>query len=163
MAILRIRVYPDPVLKQKAQEVTDFGPAHQRFFDDLVDTMFEADGVGLAAPQVGVSERVIAVTPVTRRGHEMVIVNPVILESSGSELGQEGCLSFPGVYTDIVRMKKIKLRFQDRRGETHESEIRDFLARIIQHEMDHLEGVLMIDRVDFGRREALLEQYGLAG
>lgn len=143
--------------------MTDFGSDKQRFFDNMIETMFEADGVGLAAPQVGVSERIIVVSPVCRRGNERVMVNPVIKEGSGSEIGQEGCLSFPDLYTDVLRMKRIHVQFQDRTGARQEMEIKDFLARVVQHEMDHLEGILMIDRVDFGKRQELLAKYQRLG
>ncbi len=159
MALLKVRYYPDPVLNQKAVPVTDFGPEMQKFFDDMIETMYVEDGVGLAAPQIGVSKQILVASPTMKKGEEFVIVNPVIYESSGREKGIEGCLSLPGISGEVVRAKKIRVRFQDRHGKVHDLEVKDFFARIIQHEMDHLEGLLMIDRVDFNQRQQMLAEY----
>ena len=159
MARLKIRVYPDPILKKKSEPLAAFGKKEQRLFEDMIETMFVEDGVGLAAPQIGISKRILIAAPTFKRGEEVVIVNPQILESSGRELGVEGCLSLPGISGEIARAKKIRLRFQDRLGQPQEMEARDFFARIIQHEMDHLEGILLIDRVDFNKRQELLAEY----
>ena len=159
MALLKILTYPNPILKKKAEPLTDFGPAQQKFFDDMIKTMHVEDGVGLAAPQVGVSKRVLIACPNAKPGEEHVIVNPEILESSGREEGLEGCLSVPGISGKVSRAKKIKLRYKDRHGNTHTEEIKDFYARVIQHEIDHLDGILLIDRVDFNQRQEILSQY----
>ena len=159
MPLLKVRVYPDPVLKKKAVALTDFGPASQKLFDDMIETMYVEDGVGLAAPQVGISKRVLIASPTLKRGEEHVIINPEILESAGTELGMEGCLSLPGISGEVRRTKKIRLRFQDRHGKPHEETLKDFFARIIQHEIDHLEGILLIDRVDFNKRQEILAAY----
>jgi peptide deformylase len=160
MTLLAIRYYPDPVLTQPSEKVTDFGPETQRFFDDLVHTMMVRDGVGLAAPQVGVSRRIIAAAPSPRRESVEIFVNPVITEKEGSDVAEEGCLSFPGLYVPILRARKIRLTYQDRNGAEKLVEVRDFFARVLQHEMDHLDGILMIDRVDFNKRQELLSRYG---
>lgn len=159
MALLKVRHYPDPVLKKKAETLTEFGPKEQKLFDDMIDTMHVEDGVGLAAPQIGVSKRILIACPTAKPGEEFVVVNPEILESSGREIGPEGCLSLPGITGDVARFKKIKLRYQDRTGQVITAEIRDFFARVIQHEMDHLDGILLVDRVDFSKRQELLKQY----
>lgn len=159
MALLKIVVYPSPILKLKSEPVTDFGPTMQKFFDDMIETMYIEDGVGLAAPQVGVSKQIMIVSPRQKQGEEYVIVNPEIYERSGQEKGPEGCLSFPGISADVIRAKKIYLRYQDRHGKKHDVEAHDFFARVIQHEMDHLEGILLIDRVDFSKRNELLALY----
>ena len=159
MALLKVLHYPDPVLKKKAEPLTEFGPKEQNLFDDMIETMHLEDGVGLAAPQIGVSKRILIACPTIKQGEELVIVNPKIMDSSGREIGPEGCLSLPGITGDIARFKKIKLRFQDRFGETITADLRDFFARIIQHEMDHLDGILLIDRLDFNKRQEVLEQY----
>ncbi|MBU3759160.1 MAG: peptide deformylase [Candidatus Omnitrophica bacterium] len=159
MALLKIRTYPDPVLALKAETVSEFGSEMQKFFDDMIETMYVEDGVGLAAPQVGVSKRIMIVSPKGKRGEEHVIVNPVILEMTGRERGPEGCLSFPGISAEVFRAKKIKVRYQDRNGKVIEDEVKDFFARVIQHELDHLDGVLLIDRVDFNQRQVLLDEY----
>ena len=159
MALLKIRTYPDPILNKKAERLTLFGLAEQKLFNDMIETMHIEDGVGLAAPQVGISRRILIACPTLKKGEEYVIANPEILESFGREMGSEGCLSLPGVTGEVARAKKIKLRYQDRTGQFITTEIKDFFARIIQHEMDHLEGVLLIDRVDFNQRQEILAQY----
>ena len=159
MALLKVLTYPDPKLKLKSTAVTDFGTKMQTFFDDMIETMHVEDGVGLAAPQVGVRKRILIACPSMKKGEEYVIVNPVILSSSGHEKGPEGCLSLPGINGEVIRAKKIKLRFQDRNGNAFEAELKDFFARVVQHEMDHLEGILLIDRVDFSKRQELLAAY----
>ncbi len=159
MASLKIRVYPDPVLKGKTEIVTDFGPAMQQFFDDMIETMFKEDGVGLAAPQVGRLQKITVIAPAGKKGAIHVLVNPEIYKQQGSESGKEGCLSFPGLLAEVFRAKVIRIRYQDRKGKKHDEEIKDFFARVIQHEVDHLNGILLIDRVDFNKRQELLIEY----
>ncbi len=159
MALLKVRVYPDPVLKKKAEPLRHFGSKEQKLFDDMAETMFVEDGVGLAAPQVGVSKRILIAAPTMKNGEEFVIVNPEIYESAGREVGVEGCLSLPGIAGEVARATKIRIRYQDRNGKAHDVQIKDFFARIVQHEIDHLDGVLLIDRVDFDKRQELLAQY----
>lgn len=159
MALLPIHTYPDPVLSKKSEILTDFGPKTQKFFDDMIETMYVEDGVGLAAPQVGVSKQVLIISPRAKRGEEMVIVNPEIYEMEGQKLGPEGCLSFPGISGDVMRATRIRVRYLDRDGTPHDEEFKDFTARVIQHENDHLNGVLLVDRVSFGDRQRLLDEY----
>lgn len=159
MSLLKIRYYPDPILKVKATDVTEFGPQMQKFFDDLIETMYVEDGVGLAAPQVGVSKRVLIACPTMKRGQEFVIVNPVISNPKGKIAAVEGCLSFPGISGEIERAKEIHVSFQDRYGKQHEMDMKDFFARIVQHENDHLDGILFIDRVNFSKRQKMLSEY----
>lgn len=159
MAHLKIHTYPSPVLKKVADPLTDFGPKMQKFFDDMIETMYLDDGVGLAAPQVGVSKQVIIVCPTAKPGEEYVIINPVILNESGREAEMEGCLSLPGLSVKVERSQKIQLRFQDRNGKAWEVKLKDFFARVVQHEMDHLKGLLLIDRVPFDQRQELLAEY----
>lgn len=162
MALLKIRIYPDPVLSRKAEIVTDFGLEQQNFFDDMIETMYVEDGVGLAAPQVGVSKRIFVVSPRGKRGEEHVIVNPEVYEAHGREIETEGCLSFPGLAVDVPRATRIKVRYQDRHGKKVEVELKNFFARVIQHELDHINGVLMIDYLNFMDRQKLLAQYQIA-
>ena len=159
MALLKIKTFPDPILKVKSARQEDFGPSMQKFFDDMLETMHIEDGVGLAAPQVGISKRIVVVCPTARQGEEYVIVNPEIYEQSGRENGVEGCLSLPGISGEVPRAKKIRFRYQDRHGKAHDVEAKDFFARVIQHEIDHLDGILLIDRVDFNQRLKLLAEY----
>ncbi len=159
MALLKIRTYPDPILKKKAEPFEKFGPEEQRLFDDMIETMYVEDGVGLAAPQIGVSKRIFVASPTMKRGEEFVMVNPEILELKGREVGGEGCLSLPGIAGEVPRAKKVRFRFQDRFGNVQEMEVKDLFAKIVQHELDHLDGILLIDRVDFNKRQQLLAQY----
>ena len=159
MALLNIKKYPDPILKKKAEPLTKFGPEEQKFFDNMIETMYAEDGVGLAAPQVGISKRILIASPTLTPGEEYVVVNPEILEAQGRVLGVEGCLSLPGISGEIPRAKIIRFRALDRNGKPLEMEARDFFARIIQHEVDHLNGILLIDRVDFDKRQELLATY----
>lgn len=159
MALLKVKTYPDPILKKKTELVTQFGPEEQKLFDDMIETMVAEDGVGLAAPQVGISKRILIACPTLTRGEEYVFVNPEILEARGRELGLEGCLSLPGISGEIARAKTIRFRALDRNGKPLEIQIKDFFARIIQHEVDHLNGILLIDRVDFNKRQELLAAY----
>ena len=159
MALLKVKTYPDPLLKKKTEPLTQFGPEEQKLFDDMIETMVAEDGVGLAAPQVGISKRILIASPTMTRGEEYVFVNPEVFEARGRELGLEGCLSLPGISGEITRAKAIRFRALDRRGRPLEMEVKDFFARIIQHEVDHLNGILLIDRVDFDRRQELLAAY----
>jgi peptide deformylase len=159
MALLKVRIYPDPILKCKSEPLSDFGPDTQKLFDDMIETMFIEDGVGLAAPQIGVSKRILIAAPGIKEGDAVVIVNPEIYEASGKETDIEGCLSLPGITGEVTRAKKIRVKFQDRFGNKQDMEIKNFFARIIQHEMDHLDGILLIDRLDFDKRHQALSQY----
>ncbi len=163
MSILKIYTYPNPVLTVKAKSVETFGTKAQRLFDDMIDTMYTDGGVGLAAPQVGISKSILIASPQNKPGTEIVICNPVIEKSEGTQIGPEGCLSFPGVFAEVLRAEWIQLRYQNRKGKTVTAELEGFFARIIQHEMDHLNGVLLIDRVNLVDREKLLAEYAKAG
>ncbi|MFA5158910.1 MAG: peptide deformylase [Candidatus Omnitrophota bacterium] len=156
---LKIHTYPDPVLKKKAAPVADFGPAMQKLFDDMIATMHAATGVGLAAPQIGISQQIFIACPTLRRGEEYVIVNAVIEKKSGTAVATEGCLSLPGISGEIARATKLRLTFQDHLGKKHTVEVGDFFARVVQHEMDHLSGILLIDHFSGKKREELLTQY----
>lgn len=159
MALMKVRVYPDPVLNKKAGRLESFGPKEQKLFDNMIETMYVEEGVGLAAPQVGISKRILIASPTMKQGEEHVMVNPEIYEFHGRELGMEGCLSLPGISGEVYRAKRIRLRYQDRHGNPHDQELKDFFARIIQHEIDHLDGILLTDRLDFDKRQTALAQY----
>ena len=159
MAILKIKTYPDPILKKVAEPLTKFGSEEQKIFDDMIQTMYESDGVGIAAPQVGISKRILIASPTMTPGEEYVFVNPEIVEQQGRQLSLEGCLSLPGISGEIPRAKTIRFRAFDRKGNSVEMTVKDFFARILQHEIDHLNGVLLIDRVDFDKRKELLAAY----
>ncbi len=159
MALLKVRVYPDPVLKKKSEALSQFGSKEQKLFDDMIETMYIEDGVGLAAPQIGTSKRILIASPTMKKGEELVIINPEIYEMNGREVGIEGCLSLPGISGEVARAKRIRVRYQNRRGETQDVEVKDFFARIIQHEVDHLDGILLVDRLDFDKRQQALMDY----
>ena len=157
MALRRVLTYPDPVLTRKSVEVKKVDSSIKNLVRDMVDTMYEEDGVGLAAPQIGISKRIIMVSPNAKRGEERALINPVILEKSSELiLSVEGCLSVPGVSVEVRRAVTIKFEAVDIRGKRIVETVSDFHARVIQHEMDHLAGILLIDHVDFEKRQALL-------
>ncbi|KPC74882.1 peptide deformylase [Thermoactinomyces vulgaris] len=143
MAIRRIVQYPDPVLKSKAKPVTKFHDRLHKLLDDMAETMADARGVGLAAPQVGILKRAIVVDI----GEGLIeMVNPEIVERRGEQLSPpEGCLSIPNLIGDVRRANYIKVKGQDRYGQPMEIEAEGYLARAFQHEIDHLNGVLFID------------------
>jgi peptide deformylase len=155
MAVLEIKKYPSRVLKQKAAPVTDIDEDLQALIDDMIETMYAAPGVGLAAPQVGVSRR-LAVIDVSTKGTEMpllVLINPELLEKDGAIEFEEGCLSIPEFTAKVTRAEKVKVRATDREGKGMEIEAEGLLAIALQHEMDHLDGTLFIDRISPIKRE----------
>ncbi len=153
MATYEIRVFGDPVLRQRSTEVTDIDGALVRLADDMIETMLEAPGVGLAAPQVGVQRRMF-VYDVGEGPH--AVVNPEIVESGGEWTYHEGCLSVPGLSWDIVRPKQVRLVGVDLDGNAVDLEADELLARCFLHEIDHLDGVLLIERLgDEQRKEAM--------
>lgn len=157
MSVMNVVLYPNAPLTDVALPVTEFGPALERLVADMFDTMDAYDGVGLAAPQVGVAKRLFVMQ--APEGEPMALVNPEILESDGREDGEEGCLSLPQVYTAVPRAAWIRVRAQDIDGTAVEFEARDFDARIIQHELDHLNGVIFLDRVDILTRQTKLAEW----
>ncbi|KAA3644669.1 MAG: peptide deformylase [Chloroflexi bacterium] len=154
MAVRQIVYLPDKVLRRKARPIKDFGPDLQTLIDDMVETMRDAPGVGLAAPQVGVSQRVIVIEygEETEEGEEpsppklYTIVNPeVARRSEETEMGVEGCLSIPGLVGDVERAVSVTVKGQSRQGQAMKIKAEGWLARILQHEIDHLDGVLYPD------------------
>ncbi|MBA4494188.1 peptide deformylase [Paenactinomyces guangxiensis] len=143
MAIRKIVQYPDPVLREKAKPVTKFHARLHKLLDDMAETMYDAQGVGLAAPQVGILKRAIVVDV----GDGLIeMINPEITEKSGEQISPpEGCLSIPNLLGEVRRYNRIKVVGQDRNGEPIEIEADGYLARAFQHEIDHLNGVLFID------------------
>lgn len=136
--------YPDPILREKAAPVHRINERLLNLLDDMAETMYKAEGVGLAAPQVGISKRVFVVDVGDEHGL-LEFINPEIIAREGEQIGPEGCLSIPGISGDVRRAQKVKVRALNRNGETFELEAEDYLARAIQHELDHLNGVLFID------------------
>ncbi|MGI6126825.1 MAG: peptide deformylase [Planifilum sp.] len=145
MAIRKIVQYPDPILREKAKPVKKFNERLHKLLDDMAETMYDARGVGLAGPQVGVLKRVIVVDP----GDGLIeVVNPELIDPEGEQLGTEGCLSIPNLAGEVRRAERLIVKGQDRFGEPLEMEAEGYLARVFQHEVDHLNGVLFIDRAD---------------
>ena len=152
MAVRDIREYPEQVLRKGSQDVTDFGEDLQSLLRDMWETMVSNDGVGLAAPQIGVSLRVAVIGWTDRR---IVLVNPVVIEQEGEEELEEGCLSAPGFYEKVTRPARVVVEAQDEHGEPIRLEEEGFLARVLMHEIDHLEGKLFLDRLSPLKRRYL--------
>lgn len=144
MAIRIIVQDPDPILREKSKPVTKFNANLHKLLDDMAETMYHANGVGLAAPQIGILKRVIVID--TGDEHGLIeMVNPEIIAREGEQFGPEGCLSIPGINGDVRRAMKVKVRGQDRYGNEFSMEGEGLLARAFQHEVDHLNGVLFTD------------------
>lgn len=154
MALRKIVTLPEPILRRKARKVTDFGTELQTLIDDMVETMREAPGVGLAAPQIDVPLRVIVVEYGSDEDDEVppklyTLINPEIIRfAKESEIGTEGCLSIPGIVGDVDRSLSITVKGQNRQGKPMRIKAHGWLARIFQHEVDHLDGVLFTDRAE---------------
>jgi len=157
MAILEICTYPEPVLIHKAESVKTFDRQLRQLLDDMADTMYSAPGVGLAAPQVGVPLRAIVVDASPRDEHAtlMKVVNPVITFREGESIYEEGCLSVPGVTAEVVRAARICVEGFDEYGKPMTIDTNTFLATVLQHEIDHLNGVLFIDHIGRLRRDMI--------
>ena len=156
MSLLDIYVLGAPILREETQPVADFGLGFQKLVDDMFETMYAAKGIGLAAPQVGRTERV-AVIDVDGARH--VIVNPEIVRREGSQKGEEGCLSIPDIYAEVDRAMHVVVRAQDREGKPIELDAMELLARCLQHEIDHLHGRLFIDHLSLLKRRAALKKW----
>lgn len=145
MAIRTIRTEGEEVLRKKCREVTEMTPRIKELVDDMLDTMYEADGVGLAAPQVGVLRRIVVIDV---GDGPVVLVNPEILETSGSQTGDEGCLSIPGKSGCVTRPNYVRVRAMDKNMESYELEGEELFARAVCHECDHLDGILYVDKAE---------------
>ena len=157
MSLRPLHVLGSPVLRQRAHEVAGVDAGVRALIADLFDTMRAAGGVGLASNQIGVARRV-AVVSVENAG-EYALVNPVVLESGGSQTGEEGCLSIPEIYADVERADRLVVEALDENGVRRRIEAGGFLARAIQHEIDHLDGILFLDRVGPLKRRRLLAEW----
>jgi len=155
-----VRLLGDPVLRSAARPVESVTAEVRELIADMLETMYAEDGVGLAAPQVGVSERVMVVDPRADGSKPLALVNPVIVErSEETDRGEEGCLSIPGVTDFVERAARIVLEGVDRDGKFRRVEAEGLLARILQHEVDHLDGVLFFDRLSPLKRRLLLKRW----
>ena len=150
--------YGDPVLETPGEPITNFKtPELQKLVDDMFETMYAARGVGLAAPQIGVSKRLTVVDTSSAEDptQKFVLINPKIVSRSGSQTGEEGCLSIPGFREQVTRAQKVVVRAYDVDGEPHDYEGEDLLARAFQHEADHLDGVLFISHISPLKRDLI--------
>ena len=145
MNLMQIRKIGDPVLRSKAKKISTLTKKTNDLIDNMFETMYAEDGVGLAAPQVGILKRIAVVD--IREGNKIVLINPEIIEEEGKAIREEGCLSIPGETGNVIRSEKIKVRSLDREGNEIEFEAEGLEARAIQHEIDHLDGILFIDKV----------------
>jgi len=156
MAILEIKEYGEPVLREKALPVKEITPKILNLIKDMAETMYTDSGVGLAAPQVGVSKRIIVID-----GEEdglIVLINPMIIKSEGEVVAEEGCLSVPDIYSQVKRSSKVTVKALNENGDQIEITKEDLTARALQHEIDHLDGILFIDRIGRMERQILLNK-----
>ena len=161
--IREIRIYPDEVLKKKAETVTDFNEEIRQIVDDMFETMYKRGGVGLAANQVGILKRIVVIdlhSGKENQGKEqIVLINPEIVTLEGEEIKEEGCLSLPGLYKKVKRAAYAKVKAQNLDGEEFTIEGEGLLARAFQHEIDHLNGIVFIDRLSPLQKRLALEKY----
>jgi peptide deformylase len=147
---MEIVLYPDPILLKGSQEILDPGPRWVEIGQEMLETMYRTKGVGLAGPQVGLSSRILVLNPTgdpQKTEEEKILLNPRIRTKKGKEWGQEGCLSFPGIYGDVLRSTSIQIESLSPEGDPQVFEAKDFLARVLQHELDHLEGIVFVQRM----------------
>ncbi|MDR0218974.1 MAG: peptide deformylase [Enterobacteriaceae bacterium] len=158
MAVLEILTVPDTRLKQKCDDVADVNGI-QTLVDDMLETMYHTDnGIGLAAPQVGRKEAVLVIDISPERNQPLVLINPKIVEKERRVVNQEGCLSIPGYYADVERFEKVKVEAWDRHGQAITLEREDFLSIVMQHEIDHLNGIVFIDYLSPLKRQMALKK-----
>ncbi|NIP31928.1 MAG: peptide deformylase [Candidatus Dadabacteria bacterium] len=161
MSILDILIYPDPRLRKKSKPVKKINDSIIELLENMAETMYNAPGVGLAAPQVGKNIRVITIdiSSVEDEQRDLIeLINPEIISSKGSQIGEEGCLSVPGFVSNVKRKMDIKVKSQNREGETIIYETSDLLSRVMQHEIDHLNGIYFFDRLARLKRELLVNK-----
>lgn len=164
MAIREIVLYPEArdVLTTDCEPIEEVDDEVRQLVDDLIETMYDANGVGLAAPQIGVTKRVTVIDVTDRESeepHVHVLINPEIIEREGKLTWEEGCLSFPGLYGDVKRAERVKVRALNRDGEPYEIEGEGLFAVALQHEIDHLHGTLFIERMSGLKRRMALKEY----
>jgi peptide deformylase len=158
--ILNIVKYPDPVLSRPGEPVTEFDAELRKLADDMFDTMYASQGIGLAAPQVNVSKRLLVIDLSSGKDpkDKLVLINPEIIVSEGKQYEEEGCLSFPEIREKVSRAAKVRVRAQDVKGKWFEMDATELLARCFQHEIDHVDGMLFIFRMSGLKRELSLRK-----
>ena len=147
MALLNVLHFPNPRLRLKAEPVDEVTPEIRQLLDDMLETMYADRGVGLAAIQVNIQKRLIVMDVSDNYDTPLCFINPEIISVNGHRLFEEGCLSVPGIYEKVKRGEKVKFKYLDREGQSHIVECEDLLANCIQHEIDHLNGILFIDHL----------------
>lgn len=150
MALRKIREMGDPVLNKKCREVKEITDNVKVLIEDMLDTMYEAQGVGLAAPQVGILKRIVVIDVTEERDEPIILINPEIIEEDGTQTGEEGCLSVPGMSGIVTRPSHVKVRAFDENMQEYEIEGEGLLARAFCHEIDHLDGHLYVERAEGG-------------
>ena len=159
MAKFGIRTFGDPVLRKRAKEIPQINDSIRQLAEDMFETLEEAEGVGLAAPQIGISLRLIVLSvPEGERRRKMALVNPEKVREEGENICDEGCLSIPGVTEQMKRAEEVEIRAKDLEGKAVTVKANGILSRALQHEIDHLDGVLFIDRLSIVRRQLLRKQ-----
>jgi len=156
MSLLSLHLLGSPVLRQRSADVQAVDDDVRRIIDDMFETMDAARGVGLAANQVGLAQRIAVIDA---EGHRFVMVNPVIVEAEGLATAEEGCLSIPEIYGDVTRAERVVLEALDRDGQPFRLEAEGLAARAIQHEIDHLDGILFLDHLGLMKRKVLLARW----
>ena len=157
MSVLEIKKYGDPVLREKALEVDEITPKINKLIDDMIETMYASLGAGLAAPQIGISKRIIIID-----GEDdglLILINPVLIKKEGKVNEEEGCLSVPGIYSNVERYETVIVEGMGRNGEKIRIQKDGLMGKALQHEIDHLEGLLFIDRISKIKRQVLLKEY----
>jgi peptide deformylase len=152
--------WPDPVLAKKGEPVTVFDAKLKKLVEEMFDSMYAAQGIGLAAPQISISQRLTVIDCSFKKNPEekIVLINPEIIEREGKQVEEEGCLSLPEIPEKVSRAAKVKVRAQDVTGEWFEVEGTELLARAMQHEIDHLDGILFIDRLSRLKRDLVIRK-----
>jgi len=158
--LLEIVKYPDPVLERPGEPVTEFDDELRKLVDDMFESMYAAKGIGLAAPQIGISKRITVIDLSFQKNPEekIVLINPEIIFREGKQYEEEGCLSLPEIREKVSRAAKVKVRAQDVKGKWFELEGEELLARAFQHEIDHLDGILFFRRVSALKRDLMLRR-----
>ncbi len=152
--------YPDPVLARRGEPVTNFGPDLKSLVDEMFESMYAAQGIGLAAPQISISQRITVIDVSFQKNPEekLALINPEIILREGKQVEEEGCLSLPDIREKVQRAARVKVRAQNVSGEWFEVEGEELLARALQHEIDHLDGILFIDRLSRLKRDLVLRR-----
>ncbi len=158
MALLHILQYPHPGLRKKARSVINFDNTITKLAEDMLETMYQAPGIGLAATQVNVAKQLLVIDTSESKSQPLVIINPQILHHNGEMINEEGCLSFPGIYADVPRFEELTLNFHTIDGKEQQIEADGLIAICIQHEMDHLQGKVFVDYLSSLKRNRIRKQ-----